>query len=115
MKIQENFFTINITCDICGAVTGQVTLSDLQGFSAQTTEVEYKKITGLVDSRCDNCLNTHGNFKDMMAEYTKDIRNNPEEAEEFVKKNRKREDFEKEKKKKEDEKNILTANIDIIK
>ncbi len=51
---------------------------------------------GYADNRHESCELAHGSFKEMADEYLLKVKNDPGEAESFVKKNRKKADFDKE-------------------
>jgi DNA-directed RNA polymerase subunit RPC12/RpoP len=87
--------TTELKCMICGAKIGQYDFNeDLHPVSKME-----KSIADFIDIRCDSCLITHGSFQELTADFIKQTGQTPNEAESFVKANRKRADFDKELKK----------------
>lgn len=80
---------INLNCGICGTKTGEHTLDPKFGWTGKETPENL----GYVDVRCDSCRAIHGEFKDMVEEYRMKIHDDPIEAENFIKVNRKKADF----------------------
>lgn len=89
--MNETFFTLDINCSICGIKIGEMTFSHKYK-DPKTTTVESE---GFVDNRCTQCEVDHGSFKEMMEEYVLKGKGTPQEAEDFVKENRKRKEFDK--------------------
>jgi hypothetical protein len=88
--------TLNFICDVCGLPTGDTLVINTRYWDEETgvniiTGEHWSK--NYVDHRHKACEQTHGVFKEMVEEYHKNVNQNWEEAEEFVKTYRKREDF----------------------
>jgi len=104
-------FQVEFTCDVCGLPMGNsLTLSE--GFWNPETgrnlaDNRYWK-DDYVDVRHTQCEIDHGAFEEMFDQYIKEVNNDPLEAEDFVKKNRKRKDFDKAKDK------ILKSNVNMV-
>ena len=71
-----------LNCNICGFECGEIV------FDGKFIEQNF------ADIRCDNCNKNHSTFKELERAYMNKTGKGEAEAEEFVKKNRKKADFE---------------------
>lgn len=102
--------TLELHCQLgCGTVCGTVRLPVE---APDITEDEYRERGKIVDQRCSECDANHGTFRELLDTYQKETGENEAKAEDFAKRNRKRQDFETELVKYKKEKDI--KNTDII-
>ena len=101
-------YTLQLHCNVCGRETDRVDIDD------EMTEEEYDKWQNFCDRRCTECENDFGTFAELSEKYRQGLEGKTHaylEAEEFIKKNRKRADFEvalsTEKEKRLKDKNII--------
>jgi len=91
-------FTVYFTCDVCGIETNNYLVLDTK-FWDEVTGLSLKTgkhwSVNYADHRHTQCEIDHGSFKEMTSEYEKKMKVTPQEAEDFVKQNRKRVDFDK--------------------
>ncbi len=86
MKYTEQIlFTIELNCGICGTNVG----------THSAPQILTPEQLGFVDIRCDQCNIDHGTFKELTEKYEKETGGTAEEAEIFVKENKKKSDFDK--------------------
>jgi len=92
-------FSIQFVCSVCGLPTGDSLSLDTKFWDEQTginlTDGRHWA-SDYVDNRHKQCEIDHGSFKEMVEEYQKNLKASPQQAEDFVKENRKRVDFDRE-------------------
>lgn len=86
-------FKIDLLCNICGAKQGEHVVSSEFGWTEETATAEN---CGFIDTRCDQCKIDHGIFSEMVEEAFSKLKIGILEAEELVKKHRKKSEFDKE-------------------